>query len=244
MATFVLVHGAWHGGWCWRRVAPRLRQAGHEVFTPTLTGLGERSHLLGPEVGLDTHVRDVAAVLEYEELSEVVLVGHSYAGSVISSVAEVAEARIAHLVYLDGFLLADGQSVFDVMPAGLRDEFRALAAVEGDGWCIPAFSRLLEIWKIDDSTDRAWVGSKISPFPLRCFEQPARLPTGAAARLPRTYLAFTGYPAAHTVFAPFAERARRERWGYQELDTGHDAMVTMPEALAELLGADVCVTRA
>ena len=103
---------------------------------------------------------------------------------------------------------------------------------------------LLDIWKIDDPVDRAWVGSKISPFPLRYFEQPVRLPAGAAGRLARTYGASTGYPAAHTVFAPFAERARREGWRYHELDTGHDAMVSRPGAVADLLGADQCVTRA
>lgn len=237
MATFVLVHGAWHGGWCWRRVTARLRQAGHEVFTPTLTGLGERSHLLSPDIGLDTHARDVAAVLEYEELTDVVLVGHSYAGTVISAVAEVAGSRLAHLVYVDGFVVDDGQAVFDVMPPDVRDQFRSLAGAEGDGWRIPAFPGLLDIWRIDDPADREWVGSRITPFPLRCFEQPANLPTDAAGRLARTYVASTGYPAAHTVFAPFADRARREGWGYDELPTGHDAMVTLPDALADVLAA-------
>src|SRR5690349_9040341 len=98
-APFVLVHGGWHGGWCWQKLVPRLTSAGHWVLTPTLTGLGERSHLLGPEVDLDTHIRDVAAVLKYEDLQKVVLVGHSYGGMVISGVAETAGSRVAHLVY-------------------------------------------------------------------------------------------------------------------------------------------------
>jgi pimeloyl-ACP methyl ester carboxylesterase len=235
MTTYVLVHGAWHGGWCWSRVARRLRAAGHEVHTPTLTGLGERAHLLTPEVGLDTHVRDVTAVLEYEDLHQVVLVGHSYAGSVIGGVAEVAAERLGRLVYLDGFVPADGESVFDHFPADYRDRFRTLAAEQGDGWRIPAVPTLLDAWGITDAADRQWVGSLISDFPLRCFEQPARLPRDAAATLPRTYVAATAYPAAAAVFAPQADRARREGWPYHELATGHDAMVSLPGPLTEIL---------
>ena len=156
MTTFVLVHGAWHGGWCWRRVALALRAAGEEVFTPTLTGLGERSHLLTPEVGLDTHIRDVAAVLHYEDLREVVLVGHSYAGAVITGVAEVAKDRLSTLVYVEGFMPDDGQCVFDQFPVPFRDRFRGLAEQSGDGWRIPATPALLDVWGITDLADRQW----------------------------------------------------------------------------------------
>src|SRR5437763_6310667 len=103
MATYVLVHGAWHGGWCWQRVTPLLRAAGHEVYTPTLTGLGERAHLGTPDVGLATHVEDIVTMLEYEDLTDVVLVGHSYAGMVITGVAHAVPSRLTHLVYLDAF---------------------------------------------------------------------------------------------------------------------------------------------
>ncbi|MBV9253581.1 MAG: alpha/beta fold hydrolase, partial [Actinobacteria bacterium] len=116
MATFVLVHGAWHGGWCWRKLTPLLRAAGHEVFTPTLTGLGERSHLGHPDVGLATHVGDVAQVLWYEDLSNVVLVGHSYGGLVIGGVADQAPGRLKHLVYLDAFVPEHGRSMLDLGP--------------------------------------------------------------------------------------------------------------------------------
>ena len=235
MTTYVLVHGAWHGGWCWSRVARRLRAAGHEVHIPTLTGLGERAHLLTPDVGLDTHVRDVAAVLEYEDLHEVMLVGHSYAGAVIAGVAEVAAERLRRLVYLDGFVPDDGESVFDHFPAEYRDRFRTLAAEQGDGWRIPAVPGLLDAWGITDPADRQWVGSRISDFPLRCFEQPARFPRNAAATLPRTYVATTGYPAAATVFAPQADRARREGWECHTLATSHDVMVSLPGPLTEIL---------
>ncbi len=235
MTTFVLVHGAWHGGWCWRRVALALRAAGEEVFTPTLTGLGERSHLLTPEVGLDTHIRDVAAVLHYEDLREVVLVGHSYAGAVITGVAEVAKDRLSTLIYVEGFIPDDGQCVFDQFPVPFRDRFRGLAEQSGDGWRIPATPALLDVWGITDPADRQWVGSYISDFPLRCFEQPLHVPTLAAADLPRAYVACTGYETANTVTAPIAERARRSGWHYDELATGHDPMVTESDRFVEIL---------
>src|SRR5919202_1722005 len=119
--TFVLVHGAWHGGWCCRRLIPLLRDAGHEVYAPTLTGLGERSHLLSPAIDLETHVRDVTGVLEYEELTGVVLVGHSYGGMVITGVAEDAAPRLAHLVYLDAFLPRDGECLMDLFSSRARE---------------------------------------------------------------------------------------------------------------------------
>jgi pimeloyl-ACP methyl ester carboxylesterase len=229
MSTFVLVHGAWHGGWCWRRVVPELRAAGAEVFTPTLTGLGERSHLLTADIGLDTHVRDVAGVLHYEDLRDVVLVGHSYAGAVITGVAEVSLDRLASLVYLDGFIPADGESVFDHFPPQYRDRFRALATASGDGWRVPAIPDLLDVWGITDESDRRWVGSRISDFPLRCFEQQLRLPARASERLPRSYVVSTGYETGKAVTAPLALRARQLGWRTYELPSGHDPMGDGPE---------------
>jgi len=117
LTTFVLADGAWHGGWCWRRVASLLRAAGHGVYTPTLTGLGERAHLVGRHVDLDTHIADVRGVLQCEELSNVVLCGHSYGGMVISGVAESAPNALRSLVYLDAFVPADGQCLLDFIPA-------------------------------------------------------------------------------------------------------------------------------
>ena len=121
-ATFVLVHGAWHGGWCWSRVAPLLRGAGYPVFAPTLTGLGERLHLLTPQVDLDTHVRDITSLLDYEDLHNVILVGHSYGGMVISGVAETAGTRLAQLVYLDAFLPENGKALKDYSPIDLEEK--------------------------------------------------------------------------------------------------------------------------
>src|SRR6202167_636804 len=127
MATFVLVHGAWHGAWCWRRVARLLRNGGHEVFTPTLTGLAERSHLLSSAIDVDTHILDVINEMKWQELNGVVLVGHSYGGMVISGVAEKMEKAIASFVMLDAFMPEDGQSVIDVWPAPMREALLATA---------------------------------------------------------------------------------------------------------------------
>jgi pimeloyl-ACP methyl ester carboxylesterase len=127
MATFVLVHGGWQGGWSWRRVVPHLRASGHEVYTPTLTGLGERAHLLGCVDGLDTHVKDVLGLIEYEDLEEVMLVGHSYGGVVITAVAEVVAEKLSHLVYLDASVPKDGQGMFDLMPPERAEGYREAA---------------------------------------------------------------------------------------------------------------------
>ena len=234
MATIVLVHGAWQGGWAWRRVTRGLRLAGHDVYVPTLTGLGERRHLLRQDVGLDTHVEDVRAVLDFEDLTGVVLVGHSYGGVVVTAAAEHAASRIARLVYVDAFLPDDCQSVFDLQPPALRERFWTAARDRGDGWRIPADDTLLDIWGLTDPDDRAWVGAKLTDLPVRCFEQAVRLPQHAAAGIPSEYVACTACPAA-AVFAPFAARARTAGWVVSELPTGHLPMVSTPEELSTTL---------
>jgi pimeloyl-ACP methyl ester carboxylesterase len=228
MATYVLVHGAWHGGWCWRRVRALLQQAGHEVYTPTLTGLGERAHLLGPGIDLDTHIQDVVGVLEYEDLAGVTLVGHSYGGMVIAGVAERAAARLARLVYLDAFIPQDGQRMLDFIAE--RTAAYEEQARQDDRWCIPAPP--LERFGVTSETDLAWARPKVGPHPYRTITQPVRI-TGANP-LPRTYIRCKEYTIGP--FAPFAERARNDpSWQYHELAAGHDAMITVPRQLAELL---------
>src|SRR5437762_1451253 len=134
MSTYILVHGAWHGSWCWKRVRKSLQARGHDVFTPTLTGVGERSHLLSPQVNLDTHIDDVVNLIQWEELSDVVLCGHSYGGAVISGVADRVPDRLRTLVYLDAFVLEDGQSLHDTLPPPQRQLQIELAQQHGDGW--------------------------------------------------------------------------------------------------------------
>jgi pimeloyl-ACP methyl ester carboxylesterase len=234
VTTFVLVHGAWQGGWVWRRVLTRLRAAGHDVYAPTLTGLGERVHQMHAEVGLDTHIKDVTGLMQFERLSDVVLVGNSYGGAVITAVADLEPQRIARLVYIDGFLPFDGQSVFDVMPPAFREAFRTAARDHGDGWRIPAGEELLDVWGVTEAEDRTWLGSRLTDFPLRCFEQHLKLPGNGAVGLPRSYVACTASPAA-AAFRPFVARARAEQWEVSELPTGHVPMVTRPQDLVTLL---------
>ena len=173
-STFVLVHGAWHGGWCWSRLAPLLRAAKHDVYIPTLTGLGERVHLLAPEIDLTTHIDDVLGVLTYEDLGNVVLVGHSYGGMVISGVVDQAGERIAHVVYLDAFLPEDGMSVRDYAPADVLDE---MVTAQGDGWRLPSFMFAAD-FGVTDPEDAAWVDSLLGDQPYGTFQQPIAL-TGA-----------------------------------------------------------------
>ena len=228
--VFVLVHGGWHGGWCWSRVAPLLQAAGHHVWAPTLTGLADRAHLLTPETGLDTHIDDVAGLLAYEELEHVVLVGHSYAGMVIAGAAAREPERVSRLVYLDAFVPVAGDSVLRLLPAE-RAEFYRSAAERGEGWRVPPPPTAA--LGVTDEEDSAWLESKLTDHPLLSFEQP--LPETPPASLPRTYIHCTVGPVAGS-FAPFAARAQSEPgWSYHEVATGHDAMITAPETLSDLL---------
>jgi pimeloyl-ACP methyl ester carboxylesterase len=234
MATFVLVHGSLHGGWCWKRVVPRLRTAGHDVFTPTLSGLGERVHLVHPGIDLDTHIQDVLGVLEYEDLHDVVLVGHSYGTMVITGAADRLPGRIAHLVYLDGVMTRDGKAALDFFPEGVRAAWRALVDADGDGWLLPPPADLTG-FGVTAEEDAAWVHSKLVPQPFKTFTQPLRLTNIAGFGGPKTYIACVDAPAAGWRDA-MIERVRAEHgWRYRELATGHDAMITAPSQLADLL---------
>lgn len=232
-ATFVLVHGGWHGGWCWQYVAPLLRAAGHDVLTPDLTGLGDRAHLLDPRVDLDTHVRDIVDILTSEDLRDVILVGHSYGGMVIAGAADHASDRLAHLVFLDAFVPEDGQSLFDLLRPERRDLYRQGARTQGEGWRVPAPPP--QALGITGEVQARWLAAMLTPQPLRTFEQPVRLTNPMGAAFYRTYIHCTSGPLVPS-FAPFAARAQVEPgWRYHELATGHDAMLTAPEELAEVL---------
>lgn len=231
MATFVLVHGAFHGGWCWRRLVPLLRAGGHEVFTPTLTGLGERAHLAHPEVDLDTHIRDVTSVFEFEDLRDVILVGHSYGGMVITGVAGCAAERLAHLVYLDAFVPEPGQSLADLIgPAGVADA-QEKARTEGEGWLVPPFP--VERFGIFSEDDVRWIGPKLVPHPIKTFLTPVRVTNPGFGVLPRTFIYCNRPPMGF--FEPFAQKARARNWRFHVLAAGHDAMVTAPREVAALL---------
>jgi pimeloyl-ACP methyl ester carboxylesterase len=226
---FVLVHGAWHGGWCWAKVARLLRDAGHEVYTPTLTGLGERAHLARPEVDLELHIQDLVAMLETEELRQVTLVGHSYAGFVITGAAARVAARIGHLVYLDAFVPEVGKSLLDYVgdrAAAMREAARA----HGEGWKLPPFPP--ERFGVTSQRDTEWLTKHLVPQPLRTFEQP--LPAAGGDKLKRTYV-YCSKPAMGA-FDQFAERLRDDRkWTFHDVKTGHDAMITAPGDIAKIL---------
>jgi pimeloyl-ACP methyl ester carboxylesterase len=235
--TFVLLHGAWHGGWCWRDVAASLRAQGYHVTTPTQTGLGERRHLLSGAITLETFVQDLIEHLEAEEVEDAILVGHSFGGMAISGAADRVPQRIHHLVYIDTLLLEDGQAPFDLLPADVVATRRRLAQEQGGGVFIPCPP--VSAFGVPEDHPRAdWMRRRLTPHPLGAFETPLRLCHPAGNGLPRTYIACTDPP-----YPPF-EGVRKEvrgraDWAWREIATGHDAMVTAPETLARTLVAIV-----
>jgi pimeloyl-ACP methyl ester carboxylesterase len=229
MATVVLAHGAWSAAWAWKKMRPLLRQAGHEFFSPTYTGLGERAHLARPEIDLSTHVQDVLAVLEIEDLNDVTLLGHSYGGMVATGVADRAPERIARIVYIDAFAPKDGQSLFDLLGPKGEANMRAGAAKDGDGWKLP-----LNPMPPDTSPeDAAWAVPKRRPQPIKTFEEKIKLTSG---KLPPRHYIYAKKNGPGDVFRQFAERAKSEPgWSYQEIDASHNPHITCPDVLMRLL---------
>ncbi len=232
MTAFVLVPGAWLGGWCWKRVVALLRAAGHEAFTPTLTGLGERRHLGGPQIGLATHIQDVVGVLESEDLEAVVLVGHSYGGMVITGVAERAAARLAHLVYLDAAVPKDGQAVMDLLLPEERERYRTEAQARGQGWRIPP--EPLERFGVTAEADLRWATPRLAGQPLKSFEEALPIP-GVVPVPPRTFIYCSAGRPPERAERLRARFSQEQGWRYRELATGHCAMITAPVELAALL---------
>jgi pimeloyl-ACP methyl ester carboxylesterase len=229
MATFVLVHGAWHGSWCWKRVRKLLQSEGHDVFTPTLTGVGERSHLISPQISLDTHIADVVNLIRWEELTEVVLCGHSYGGCVITGAADRVPERLRALVYLDAFIPEDGQSLHDTLPPEVREAQVRGAQERGDGWRVPPISG--EFFQVNIE-DRAWMEAQCTPQPIATFQQRLRVDkTFPAAKC--THILATGYE--HSPFPPFHEIARAKGWKTLKVACGHDVMLDKPAELAAML---------
>jgi pimeloyl-ACP methyl ester carboxylesterase len=219
--TFVLVHGAWHGGWCWKKLTPFLTSASHRVHTPTLTGLGERSHLLTPAVDLDTHIEDIAALFRYEDIRDAILVGHSYGGMVVAGVASSLVARLAGVVYLDAFLPDDGKA---------QQDYVSLGAPDG-AWRLPPPGKPPR-FGVKDPADIEWMEARLGDHPLKTMTQPVRINAGITARVPHTFILCTKI----NQFAAAAERAKQRGFRYRELfSAGHDAMISQPAELAKLL---------
>jgi pimeloyl-ACP methyl ester carboxylesterase len=230
--TFVLVHGAWHGGWCWSRVADRLRSAGHLVFTPTQTGLGERKHLLSKNITLDTFTADIVNVIETEELTDVILVGHSFGGNAISGTADVIPGKIRHLVYLDSLMVEGGKSPFDSLPADVVAARRKLAEESSGGLSLPnpppsAFGVL-------DAHDAEWVKRRLTPHPLSTYTSRQNIKGPVGNNLPRTYIHCTN-PSYAALQASRDWVKAQAGWRWAEIATVHDAMVTAPDELAKML---------
>ncbi|GAB2965888.1 alpha/beta hydrolase [Amycolatopsis acidiphila] len=229
MSTFVLVHGAWHGGWVWQRVAPLLRAAGHEVHTPTLTGVSDRAHLLNPSVGLGTHIEDVVALVEAYDADDVVLVGHSYGGQVVTGVADRIPDRLSLRVYLDAFVGDDGEAAIELQPETVAGHYRESVAGPGFGWLIPV--RSLQVLGVTEQSDVDWLGARLTPHPWLTYTEPLRL-TGAADTVPAAFVECTDWMR---VFRAHAERAEARGWPVRTVATGHEAMVTAPKELADVL---------
>lgn len=219
-AVYVLVHGAWHGGWCWKKVKALLEAGGHNVFTPTLTGLGERAHLLTPQINLSTHIEDIVSMLEYEDLFNVILVGHSYAGMVISGVAEKVANRISQLVYLDAFLPEDKKAVTDYLIVPSLD---TIVTSKGDGWRIPFLGKIEDLGVIDKE-DLDWTKPRIGDQPYKTFTETLNLAIPTSA-ITKTFIQLSNFPW----FVEAGERARRMGFNYRQmLSGGHDAMISRP----------------
>ena len=231
MATFVIVHGAWGGAWSWNKyIVPLLRKAGHDVFPVTLTGLGERSHLATPDVNLDTHIQDVVNVLFYEDLNDVVLVGHSYGGNVIAGVADRCPERLQQLVYLDAATPADGESSASRWP-GRREQLEEQARREGDGWRVPPGTPPPD----QPAEITEWARPRRTPHPIQTMLQPLKLSRGETT-LPRAFVYCSLDKMPGSPQAERAERVRNDpRWRFFELNTGHNLHYTAPAETVEIL---------
>ena len=230
MASIVLANGAWSAAWAWKKMRPLFRAAGHDFFSPTYTGLGERAHLARPEVDLSTHIQDVTAVLEFEDLTDVTLLGHSYGGMVATGVADKARERIARIVYIDAFAPNNGQSLFDLVGPKAEGNMRAGAAKDGDGWRLPLHPRPPDT----SPEDVAWASPRRRPQPIRTFEQKIEL-TSKEPPPPRHYI-YATRNGPGDVFRQFSTRAKSEAgWKSYELDCSHNPHITCPDALMALL---------
>lgn len=233
MSTYVLVHGGGHGGWCYDRLAPLLRQEGHEVYAPSLTGLGDRRHLAEPDVGLDTHIADIANLIFYHDLTGVILAGHSYGGMVITGVADRVPERLSHLVYLDASHPVGGESLVDNAPAMMAFARADMRDVGGTELVLWPNAESAARQGVTDPDDAAWMMERLTPQPWRCFEQKLELRDEAAVRrIPRVSI-----NCSRTLARRDPEQRDRALQGdvAREIDTGHDLMITEPEAVARML---------
>ena len=233
MATFVLVHGGAHGGWCYQRVARLLQAEGHAVYAPTMTGVGERAHLVSAEVDLDLHIRDIVAVLHAEDLHDVILVGHSYGGMVITGVADRVPDRVGKLVYLDAANPGNGQSLADIAAPLMDAAYQSMRVVDGVELVLFPGTEPMPNYGVTDPDDIAWMAERLTPHPWKCFTQPLVLTNeGAIAAIPQFHIVCTSTLAFRDPALMDPARAEGRLW---DVDTGHDLMISEPTATADAL---------
>ncbi len=227
-ATFVLIHGSCHGGWCWKKLIPILENHGHKVYTPTLTGLGERSHLLRENIDLNTHIQDIIQGFEYEDLKEVILVGHSYGGLVIGGIAEIMPQRIKLLVNLDGYIPSDGKSTFDLVPS-LKEVYEKRSMKDqGKAWLV--FSYEPQDFGVTNPEDIAWMKSSLGPMPIHTHDQTLKIQNPKSKKLPKSYISCSEFGDSVVQRVELGGD-----WNYQELKRGHDVIITAPNELSQIL---------
>ena len=240
MATFVLVHGAMHGAWCWRDVRGSLHAAGHAVFTPTLTGQGDRRHQMTPDVGVDTHVDDLTELLWFEDLHDVHLVLHSYAGVLAGPVADRAGECLASITYLAGFLTRPGECLLDVEPADTAARYRQLVADSGDGWRVPTSTAFLAQWGVTDEL-APFVGPRLTDFPFKCQTDPTHYDHAAWHAVRKVYVRHTDPPLPSLDLSH--QRAVDGGFEVHELACGHDVMLADPAGTVAVLERIVSAPR-
>ena len=235
MATFVLVHGGGHGGWCYQPVAKILRAQGHEVYAPSLTGLADREHLLSDAVDLNMHITDIVKLLQYEDLRDVILVGHSYGGMVITGVADRATDRIAKLVYLDAAFPENGQSLVDHAGEVILAAREKMRVVDGMELVLYPGDDPMGFYGVTDPEQIAWMKPKLTPHPWKCFDQKLVLNNEAAMRAIPISFVFSAVQM-DSLTDEIREQIREiTGWRFWEIDTGHDLMISEPEQTAEAL---------
>ncbi len=233
--NYVLAHGAWHGGWCWRLVADRLQASGHRVFAPSYTGMGDRAHLISKSITIDTFIEDLVRIIQIEDLQDVILVGHSFGGIPITGVADRIPERIRHLVYFDSLLLESGQDGFCNHPKDEADARIAAAAKATNGLAVPVPNPLPAVWGIaQDTPEYAWVTSHLTPHPLGSYTTPLTLEYPIGNGRPRTYIHCTA--PSHPVLQSSRELVKSQTgWNWVEIAAPHEAHITHPDLLADVL---------
>jgi pimeloyl-ACP methyl ester carboxylesterase len=228
MATFVVAHGAWSAGWAWKKMRARMAERGHVLVTPTHTGLGERAHLLNRDVDLELHIADILGVLEFEDLTDVIMIGHSYGGMVATGVADRARERVSAVIYVDAHVPRDGDSISTLTPERF-ERMKKLADEKGEGWKIPP----TEMPDDTSDEDREWAMPRRKPQPIKAFEQPLKFHHGELT-VPRIYVYCTRIrPGDH--FRQYLERAREEGWDIYEMDSSHNPHINIPDELTDIL---------